>query len=349
MDHDEDEGGSGLESTGGGPRPASAVTAPQATIPPTASTSLAARGAVLRDRAQYHLDEAAARLDADSQVPSEAPARERAYASFMWGLAQPALGLRTLLSHGELFVRSIGPVLGLLALCALLAWHTGAEGVRGHLAAYYAVLAGAAQVSPVLFTRSYARLAADARPRLGLDVREPYLRSFGQALVETVLQLLLLGACMAPVIALLGGVPLVGWILASVVGWAWLAHWIVVEAFDTARTLGEDESPEDFEVDADADTDDDPPWYAWPRRVHPSGFLAVLWWPVRLWAGIVARLSRRWRGEVAMVEARPWVAAGLGVGATLLLAIPIVNLFMRPAIVIAATHVLGRLEPAPTV
>jgi len=55
---------------------------------------------------------------------------------------------------------------------------------------------------------------------------------------------------------------------------------------------------------------------------------------LRVWGSLLTWLGQRWRGEVAMLEARPWVAAGFGLG-----------LLFRPAIVVAASHVLGRLQP----
>ena len=73
--------------------------------------------------------------------------------------------------------------------------------------------------------------------------------------------------------------------------------------------------------------------------------MSLLLLPFRLWTSLIVALSRRWRGEVLIVETRPVLCTGFALGAWLLLLIPGLNLLFRPALVVAAAHVLGHIEP----
>jgi hypothetical protein len=279
---------------------------------------------------------------ANVREPEPPPRSDRDLDNLAWGLAQPILGLRLLLGRGDLFVRAIGPLVLLLLICVIVARQQQAEGFVGAVAAYYSVLVAAAQISPVIFTKNFAKLAADARPHLDVPRHEPYLRSYGQAFVESVVQLVVLGVGVAPLAWLLSKVPLVGSIVAGLVTWVWLAHWIVVEALDSARTLPPGEDAETLEQ---RHARLDLPWYAAPAAWHVRGFFALVFLPFRMWASVLGRLGKRWRGEVQVIETRPWLSAGFGLSAWLVLAIPVLNLLFRPALVIAASHMLGRIEP----
>jgi hypothetical protein len=268
--------------------------------------------------------------------PTSAPARELHAASFVWGLAQPLLGLRMLWRHTDLLARAVLPVLGFVAVCLVIA--DRGDGTLSWIAAYYLTLIAAAPLSPVLFCRNYARLAALARPHLGLEPREPYLRSPRQIVIEAVVQLIILAIGIAPLVGLIAVIPLLGPIWAAVLGYLWALHWIVVEALDSARTLAPGEA-EPTPIEGL-----DPAWYAAPARWHVRGWAGIVLAPVRLWSRLLGRLGAHWRGEVAIIERRPWIAGGFALGSALLLALPILNLLFRPAVVIAATHVLGRLE-----
>jgi hypothetical protein len=275
-------------------------------------------------------------LIAYASQPTAAPARELHAASFLWGLAQPLLGLRMLWRHHDLRVRAVLPVLAFVAICVVLAGRAP-EGVSW-IASYYLTLVSAAPLSPILFSRNYARLAALARSHLGLDARDPWLRSPRQIVGEAVLQLIILGIGIAPLVGLIAVIPLLGPMWAAVLGYLWVLYWIVVEALDSAKTLvpGESEPPSHDALD--------PPWFAVPATWHLRGWAAVLLAPVRWWSRALGRLSERWWGELAIAERHPFVAFGFALGSALLLALPILNLVFRPAIVIAATHVLGRLD-----
>ncbi|MFV8753787.1 hypothetical protein ACNOYE_24855 [Nannocystaceae bacterium ST9] len=268
--------------------------------------------------------------------PTPAPAYELHAASFLWGLAQPLLGLRMLWRHQDLLTRAILPVLGFVGVCLVVA--EGGSGVFSWIGAYYLTLIAAAPLSPILFCRNYARLAALARPHFGLEPREPYLRSFRQTLVEAFVQLLVVGLGVAPLAGLVAAFPLIGPVWAAVLGYLWALHWVVVEALDSAKTLppGASEPPPTDHLDR--------PWFAAPASWHLRGWAATLFAPLRWWTRMLGRLGAHWRGEVEIVERRPWIASGFALGSALLLAIPVLNLLFRPAVVVAAAHVLGRLE-----
>jgi hypothetical protein len=277
-----------------------------------------------------------------AREPSPPPEPGRPLENFVWGLAQPVLGLRVLLRHGDLFVRGLIPAVLFILICLLVVERSEGSGIWGWIKAYYAVLVGAAAVSPVLFSRNYAKLAAASRRHLEVSRHEPYLRSYWQAFVESIVQAIVLAIGVAPWAALIGALPVFGWIWAAVIGWLWVLHWIVVEALDSARTLP---PGEDMQTLEQRYARLDPPWYSGALLAKLRAPLDRLLLPLRLWGRVLARLGQRWRGEVAVIEARPWIAAGFGAGASLLLAIPVVNLLFRPAVVVAASHVLGRLEP----
>jgi hypothetical protein len=275
-----------------------------------------------------------------AREPSPLPSTGAPIDELVWGFAQPLLGVRLLLRHGDLFVRGLVPACVFVLVCAFLV-------ERGHgfwalVVAYYGVLVGAASFSPILFCRNYAKLAAESRRHLDLPRHAPYLRSYRQAIAEAVAQAIVLGVGVAPWLALIGGLPLFGGIWAAVLGWVWVLHWIVVEALDSARTLPPGESPETLEQRY---ARLDPPWYSGARLAGLRDPLPTLLLPLRLWGSLLAWLGRRWRGEVALIEVRPFLAAGFGLGASLLLLVPVLNLLLRPALVIAGSHVLGRLEP----
>ncbi|PRP94176.1 hypothetical protein ENSA5_41310 [Enhygromyxa salina] len=282
------------------------------------------------------------RVREHAEAPSPPPAADRVIDNILWGLAQPALGLRVLLREHELIGRAVVPVALFVIICGFVALAGEAEGLGGWIKSYYATLVAAAPLSPVIFTRSYAKLAAASRPYLGLDHHPPYLRSYWQAFVESIVQLIVLGVGVAPLVAIVTKLPLFGWIWGAVFGWAWLLHWIVVEALDSARTLAPGEEPKEVEQRW---VTLHPPWYSGAVLAKLRFPLGTLLLPIRIWGAILAKLGRRWRGEVALVETRPWIAAGFGLGAAVLLAIPLVNLLFRPAVIVAASHVLGQLEP----
>jgi hypothetical protein len=264
----------------------------------------------------------------------------------LWGFSQTIVGARLLLSHKSLLVHALLPVLATAALCLLVGlreFWTG--GTWGLVKAAYLVLVAAAPVSPIFFTRSYARLAARARLLAGYEPHEPYLRGYGQALTETVVQLIVISLGMAPLTWALGFVPMLGWAWAGGVTALWALYWVSVEALDSARTL-----PPGIEAkDLDGEADDQPhrPWYVRIYDLHPGGPLEPLFAPARWWGKALARLTRRWRVEVATLERHRFAGLGFGAGAALVLAIPGLNLLFRPVVVTAATLMQAQLDLEP--
>lgn len=258
-------------------------------------------------------------------------------AQFVYGLAQPLLGVRLLLREPALRGRAVVPVLVVLGVCVaatvLAGQRPGAPFDR--VSTFFLTLVAVASMPPVLFANGFSRLAVATRDRLGLGPRRPHLRSLGELLREVVQQAIVLAIGLLPLLILAEAVPVLGGVLAWILGALWTLHWIVVEAFDAARTLPVGEG-------VDADEPGAAPWFA--RIYNVGGGDRVR--PLRWFARLVTRLGARWRGEVALIEAHPWLAAGFSLGAAVLLALPGVNLLFRPVIVVAAAHVHGRLDAA---
>jgi hypothetical protein len=246
--------------------------------------------------------------------------------------------MRLLFEQRELLRRAIGPVLGFLGVCVLVA--SSDEDLPWY-AVYYLTVISAAPLSPVVFSRHYARLASVARRHVELPPSEPYLRSGRQIVGEAFVQLLVVGVGIAPLAGLVAMVPLLGSIGAALLGYLWALHWVVVEALDAAKCTSEHER-EHLHADH-------LPWFAQPIRWQTRGLQRVLSWPLRRWSALLRRMSLRWRSEIALIERHPTMALGFGLGSAVLLAIPLLNLVFRPAIVIAATHVWARAsDPAQT-
>jgi hypothetical protein len=65
---------------------------------------------------------------------------------------------------------------------------------------------------------------------------------------------------------------------------------------------------------------------------------------LRWFARRCERLARPWREEIAVVERHPTLMTGFALATAALLATPILNLLFRPMLLVAASHVLGRLQ-----
>ena len=74
------------------------------------------------------------------------------------------------------------------------------------------------------------------------------------------------------------------------------------------------------------------------------GQSAKLLTPLRMFAEVVRALGRPWSFEIRVIEHERALCSGFGIGVVLLLAVPGLNLFFRPALVIGAAHLRGRLE-----
>lgn len=273
-----------------------------------------------------------------TEQPSAPPQGRARGAAFFYGLAQLPFGVRLVVREPSLRRRAALPVLVVTGLCVLAAAAaTERGGASAGASAFFVTLVGVASMPPILFAGSFTRLAAETRNLLGLGPRVPSLRTLRALIRETVVQALLLALGIVPLVVLAELVPGVGGTIALVLGGLWTLHWIVVEALDSARTL----PPGLAAPEVETETESAPaPWYARMYERSGRGPLA----PLRRFGRFVGRLGRRWDHEVAVIEGEPWIAAGFAVGAAALLAIPGVNLLFRPAVVVAAAHLLGRLE-----
>lgn len=257
---------------------------------------------------------------------------------FVYGLTQPLLGLRVLLGHRELLIAAVIPALVLAGFCAAIAL----IGDGSFLHEFYETFAVLAPLPSIVFAAHYARMAVTARHALGFAPAEPCIEPLGRLLRRAVHQAILVVIAIAPVTILLHLVPGLGGVLGKIFAAAWALHWVVVEAFDSARVM----RPGQTLADLDAEAQQVPsPWYvrwllvAADRTPIAAGL-------IRRFARLCDRLSVSWREEIALVEQHPVMVLGFALSTAALLAIPVVDLAFRPIVLIAAVHVLGQLEPA---
>jgi hypothetical protein len=282
--------------------------------------------------------------------PLPPPPRERRGERVVYGLAQPVLGLRWVLIDPVLRRGALEPatVLGLFcALVGLLATTTGARFWH----TFYTTFAVLAPVPSVIFARHYARLAATARQRLGFAACEPWLESIFRSTKRALRQVVLVAIVIAPVQVLLRLLlPGIGGYLSGAVAAVWALHWVVIEALDDGRVLGPGQTREQAEAE---DATRRSPWFIRSIRHGAERSPRRLGNLLRWFARIGDRLSLPWRGECALAEDHPMLVLGFALSTAGLLATPILNLLFRPTIIVAAAHVLGRLEsmaaaaPAP--
>lgn len=307
------------------------------TAPVTPSPSVTAGLPQAVEDMKATIGEVATRFRDLSVSPSRVPTTR--LEACLYGAAQPIVAVRLLVRHGELMRRAIVPALAFAALCVGLAVDEATGGTWSVIERTYLALVAAAPISPILFSRSYARLAAKAQTLAGYGERDPYLRSFRQAGVETMLQLIVLGIGTAPVMVIMALLPFDAVGVALVTG-LWGLHWIFVEAFDSARTTP---AGRPF-VESEHDPNERPPWYERITNFRWPAGLGFLGGPLRWWGRMLGRLTRRWWSEVAIGERHPWMAVGFSACAALILALPGINLFFRPVVVIAAALVAAELD-----
>lgn len=286
-----------------------------------------------------------AALRAYTVNPGPPPREAGRVALLRYGLAQPFLGLRILFGSRDLLGIALAPAIGVLILSGLVAWRTAVEqgAVRG-IGAFLLTVAALAPLPSLLFGRVYAHLAAKARLHLGLTPAGPYVRSIVTLVREWLAQVVVLAIGVLPYVILVRAVPVVGSIFAFVLQAAWAGHWIVVEGYDNARTLPAGRTVAELEAHAQALPGH--PWYdRWRHALHGPRVVMLVLLPLRIVSKIVARLSRPWRLEVDLVERDPWISAGFGLGAAIMLAVPGLNLLLRPAVVVAGVHLRHHLVP----
>ena len=288
-------------------------------------------------------------------VPLPASAIDR----FLFGVAQPILALRLLLSEQGFLIDALKPALLLAGFCALAALlHLeigGTESVQhlGFLRRFYATFAVLAPLPSIVLSTHYARLAAKAYRRFQFGDCAHLRSSLWQAAIHALKQALVIAIAVAPLLGLVKHVPWLGTGLAAMVGALWALHWVVVEAFDSARVAPvsvEANPPSDNRFEnvegrnPQAATAPEPPevWFVRPMfRLAdrlPIGKRMVRWF-----ASFCRYLSRPWQEEIALTEAHPVLVFGFALTTAALLATPVLNLLFRPIIVTAAVALLGQL------
>jgi len=281
----------------------------------------------------------ATRLRDHATGPTSTPPPKDPIDRVLYGLAQPAIGARLIIADAELLKASLWPAAILACVCVWGAWLSPGE--HGFVRRFYELFVCLAPMPSLFMAHHYARLAAIARAKMGFGECAPMIEPMGRALRRLVGRALLMALAVAP-LGLLEMVPLVGGAVWKGVAALWALHWIVVDAFDSARVL----RPGQTLADVDADVDRLPsPWFV--RVMHagadklPLGARLLHWLARRC-----DRLARPWRDELAMIELHPSLAVGFALSTALLLATPLLNLLFRPIVMVAAVNVLGRIGDA---
>ena len=273
----------------------------------------------------------------DRVVPRPPPAA--GFDRVVYGLVQPLVGIRMLATHRTLLEAAVFPVGLVAAFCAVVALLSDGG---GFLHRFYTTFAVLAPLPSIVFANHYARLAVHARHALGFSRASPCIAPLGRHIRRAIKQAILIALALAPITALLHLVPIIGWLVVQAVAAVWALHWIVVDAFDSARTLRPGETLADLDAAARRMP---PPWYVrWllqaAERVPVGGSL------VRRFARICDRLSLPWREEIALAEEHRALTVGFALSTAALLAIPVLNLAFRPIVIIGASNILGQLEAA---
>ncbi len=268
------------------------------------------------------------------------PPREQAPDRVVYGMAQPLLGLRVLISDPELLREALVPAAWLAAFCAVVAAlsHDG-TGWWDWVKSFYKTFAVLAPVPSIVFAKHYARLAA--RWQLGFGPCGPREYSIGVSLKRAIQQAIVVAIGVIPFAVIWKILPGLGILISNAVILGWGVHWVVVDAFDDARVLLPGETIRSAEA---TDQQAPPPWFV--RWFRHADRLPVIGGPLRAFARLCDRLSLPWRGEIALMEANPSIALGFALSTATLLAAPILNLLFRPIILVASSHLLGHLEAA---
>jgi hypothetical protein len=257
----------------------------------------------------------------------------------VYGFTQPLLGVRMLATHRNLLEAAVIPAALLAGFCAVVA-------VLGHhgnfLQRFYTAFAVLAPLPSIVFASHYARLAVQARAALGFPRAEPCIEPLRRNIGRAVKQAILIAIALAPISLVLHLVPGIGWLLVQAAAAVWTLHWVVVEAFDSARVLHPGETLADLDAAALRVRQ---PWYVrW--LLHAADRTPIAPGLLRRFARLCDRLSLPWREEIVIVEDHPALIAGFALSTAVLLAVPILNLAFRPIVIIAAAHIIGQLEGA---
>jgi hypothetical protein len=257
----------------------------------------------------------------------------------VYGLTQPVIGARLLATNRELLRAAMVPAGMLAAACAVIALVSDGG---SFLRRFYTTFAVLAPLPSIVFASHYARFAAQARHAFGFSRVEPCIEPLRRTVARVIKQAILIALALAPITALLQIVPVLGWLAVQVIAAAWALHWVVVDAFDSARVLRPGQTLADLDAAALRVR---PPWYVrWLSQAAERAPLGNRL--IRRFARLCDRLSLPWREEIALVEEHPALMLGFALSTAILLAVPLLNLVFRPIVIAGATHVLGQLETA---
>lgn len=268
----------------------------------------------------------------------------------VFGLAQPVLGLRMLLSDRTLLVESLQPALLLAGFCAMAATlglpigSSSDDLEESFIHRFFSIFAVLAPLPSILLASHYANLAAVAHQRLQLGTCQPRKVTLLRAARHALQQAVAVAFAVAPILGVLGSLPLVGKALAASVGAGWALHWVVVEAFDSARVQ---QTGSQTESQTESQNTDSVPEIWFVRMLfHASQRLPIGGFLLRYFARFCRFLARPWKEEIALTEQHQSLVFGFALATAALLATPVLNLLFRPIIVIASVHLLARLPQA---
>ncbi len=279
---------------------------------------------------------------ASASTPAAPP--ESHFDRAIYGLMQPILGARMLFGDRELLRAALLPATLLAGFCALVAVIAPPEWTAAAIVKrFYSMFAFLAPLPTFLLAGHYARLAVVARKKFGYSEALPCYEPLLRTAKRVAKQLVLVAIGLVPVTLTLHLVPFLGPLVIRVVVAVWALHWIVVDAFDSARTL----APGQTLADLDALALRLPrPWFVRlleKAAAHlPIGGRILRWFARRC-----DRLAMPFREEVALIEQQPWLTLGFALATAALLATPVLNLLFRAIVLIGAVHVSGRFEHVP--
>jgi uncharacterized protein involved in cysteine biosynthesis len=244
-----------------------------------------------------------------------------------------------LVSDKHLLQQAIMPAVLLAGFCALTAALGFGPG-QSFIARFYQTFALLAPLPSVIFAAHYSRMAAEVRNKLGFGPVMPKRESIPTVVIRAAAQAIVVAAGLIPVLAVLKVLPFFGNHVGKILAAGWALHWVVVDAFDDARVLRPGQTQRMLERESELAPH---PWFV--RFFENLGHvLPIVGGPLRWFSRILDKFTKSFREECALIERYPAIAAGFAATTGLLLAVPGLNLFFRPIIIVASAHLLGHLE-----
>lgn len=274
------------------------------------------------------------------------PPRDAHVDRVVFGLRQPVASARLIWNDPALRAESLWPAILLALVCGGIAILTTLPGLST-LRRFYAVFVALAPWPSILLQRHYARLAVLVHKKLGLGDAEPVYEPLGRGLWRALGQMILVAIAVAPVTIAVGWFPLLGRPVVRGLAALWAMHWILVNAFESARVLAPGQTLADLDAIAQKSA---PPWFV--RGLRALGARVPLLGRFCNWfASLCDSLAWPWREEMELIEQHPSLTAGLAITTGALLCTPVLNLFFRPVVLVASAQVMRALShgavPAP--